>query len=274
MNYYYLIAGLPDLQLDNQKGVPALENLKEELKEALSEVDIKLLELLLMSYDNRNLLLYLSKKEVELNHLACLSREDWKELVELMEEKELPQDARLAPYILEYYRTINDEKAASEIASKEDFLASLYYDFGTTCKNEFVAQWFEFNLNLNNLLAAIACRKHGFDVKTAIVGNNEVAHILRATNARDFGVTGLIDDVERIFAIAEEPNLLEREKRTDALKWAWLEEHTFFSYFGIERVLAFWLRCELLNRWSGLSVEQGKEIFRNLLQDLKQGVKF
>ncbi len=46
------------------------------------------------------------------------------------------------------------------------------------CGNKFVADWFELNLNINNVLTAITCRKYGFDKTNYIVGHNEIAGIL------------------------------------------------------------------------------------------------
>lgn len=273
MNYYCLVAGFPDLQINTTNNVPAMDALLEELCATLTTKDMALINLLRMQYDNRNLLAYLSDKEAPLNTLGILSRNDWDELITLINEVDAPKDKRLQPYIVDYYRTINDEKLVTEIASKEDFLATLYYDFGTHCRNKFVADWFELNLNINNILTAISCRKHGFDIKQAIVGNNEIAQTIRTSNTHDFNLSGLFEQLDTLMAIAENPNLLEREKAIDNLKWNWLEEHTFFNYFTIERVLAFYLRCELLHRWDNLTLENGQAIFRQLLEDLKKDVK-
>ena len=55
-----------------------------------------------------------------------------------MNELDAPKDKRLQPYILEYYRTISDEKLTDNVTSKEDLLSTLYYDFGTHSQNKFV----------------------------------------------------------------------------------------------------------------------------------------
>lgn len=274
MEYYYLVAGLPDIQLDDPKGVPSMEVLKAELEEQLSEEDRKLLYLIYAKYDNYNLLAYLQKKDAELNPLGTLCAEDWKELVTYMEEYEHPVDKRLLPYVKNFYDLYKDENFSFENVSQEDYLSGLYYEYAMQGQNKFLHDWFEFNLNVNNLLTAITCRKYGFNPQQYIIGDNEMAQILKKSNARDFGLAGIFDELDSVMHISEEGNLLTREKLLDDLKWKWLDEHTFFNYFSVERVLGFVLKCELINRWRPLTQEKGTQVFRNLLDTLKDGVNF
>ena len=274
MNYYCLVAGLPDLQPENLKNVPSLESLLAELHETLKGKDLELLKLLQQEYDNKNLLAYLANKEAELSLLGTLSAEDLAEGITIMQESDIPKDKRLPVYFPTFYNAVTDEKVEPTLGLHENFLATLYYENGCKCKNKFLSEWFTFCLNLNNILTAYYCRKYNLDIKTNVLGDNDVAKSIKSTNARDFGLTGVIDNLELLFTIAEEPNLLEREKRIDALKWAWLEEQTFFHYFSIERVLAFFIRCQLMQRWSGLTPEEGEKVFRSLLDEMKQQVHF
>ena len=278
MNYYCYIAGMPDIQIDNQKSIPAQEEILDELKQLLSKGDMALLDLLRLKYDNDNLLKFLANRDAELNPLGKLTSQDWAELIELIDnsdERNPVRDARLLKYVLEFYTTIRNEQSEEKIDFAEDFLAALYYKYGMQCKNKFVADWFEFNLNINNILTALTCRKYGGDIKSAIVGDNIVAETIRnSVSARDFNLKAEIDYFDALVNISETANLLDREHRIDALKWNWLEENTFFSSFSIEKVLSFWLRCELMHRWDNLSMEEGAEIFRQMINDLKKDVKF
>ena len=278
MNYYCYIAGLPDIQIDNQKSIPAQEEILDELKQILSKGDMALLNLLRLKYDNDNLLKFLANRDAELNPLGKLTSQDWTELIELIDnsdERNPARDARLLKYMLDFYTVIRNEQSEEKIDFAEDFLAALYYKYGMQCKNKFVADWFEFNLNINNILTALTCRKYGWDIKSAIVGDNIVAEAIRdSVSARDFNLKAEIDYFDALVSISETANLLDREHRIDALKWNWLEENTFFSSFSIEKVLSFWLRCELMHRWDNLSMEEGAEIFRQMINDLKKDVKF
>lgn len=275
MEYHCLVAGLPDIHWENLQNVPNLEQLLEQFRSVLSKKDRKLLDLLLMKYDNLNFLSFLRNPEAELSPLALLSTQDWKELVDLMEGEEFPKDKRLQPYLLKFYRQRFDNQGKIDSSiSDEDLLTTLYFEFGTSCCNTFIAQWFEFCMNVNNVLAATICRKHGFDVKQAVIGDNEVAEALRTNNSRDFGLSGILDEAQMLLSLAEESNFYQREKMIDALKWNWLEEHAFFHPFEREKIFAYWLQCELLNRWNLLNVEKGTLIFKSLLDEMKKDVKF
>ncbi|MDO9152839.1 MAG: DUF2764 family protein [Paludibacter sp.] len=274
MNYYCLIAGLPDIHTEDTKTAFSIPELKNELLEQLSASDARLLKLIFAAYDNANFLAFIANKEAGLNPLGNLSSTDWLELMLLMNESENPQDLRLMPYIQKFHSTYSDEKFLAEGISPEDYLATLYFEEAFKCENKFLQKWFDFNLNLNNILSAVACRNHGFDPHTLVIGTNEVATTLRQSNARDFGLTGLFEQLDLVLRIAEENDLLEREKKIDALKWAWLEENTFFNYFTVERVLAFVLKIQMIDRWKMLSIEKGEQIFKELLGSMKEGASF
>ncbi|MDD2285330.1 MAG: DUF2764 family protein [Paludibacter sp.] len=272
MNYYCLVAGLPDLQKDDTKGFLSPGDLLAEISPQLSLGDARLFRLLYARYDNANFLSFLRDKEAQLDPFGVLGRTDWEELIRLMQEEDYSRDQRLLPYYIEYFRLSREDEDFLKGISQEDYLAGLYYAYAMQSSNKFVSSWFEFNLNLNNLLTAVFCRKHKINPEKLIVGQNEVAKILRTSHARDYGVGGLFEYTEEVIKLAEEVDLLEREKKIDALKWEWLEEHTFFNYFTIEKVLAYTLRVEMLYRWKMLSFEAGSEIFRNILTSMKQGI--
>lgn len=145
---------------------------------------------------------------------------------------------------------------------------------GLKAKNRFVRAWFAFNQNMNNVLVAQICRKHGFDPKQQIVGEGEVAEQLRThTTQKDFGLNELPGDYQSILALAQIENLMAREKAMDAIRFEWLQERTEFDFFSPEMVFAYYLEAVMLHRWSILTVEEGEKVFRQLVSEMKQGVK-
>ncbi len=177
--------------------------------------------------------------------------------------------------IVRLAEAVDPEVREESVLSDEDYRTQLLYDQLLNCKNKFLRDWFAFNLNLNNVLTATICRKNGFDVTRAIVGNNDVAKQLRKNSAaKDFGLAGILPELNEMMHLAEIRNLLDREKHTDALRWNWLEENTIFHNFEIENVLAYYLQASILHRWDDLTREQGERVFRELLADLKKGIAF
>ena len=121
------------------------------------------------------------------------------------------------------------------------------------------------------MLTAITCRKHGLDKSQYIVGDNEVAEALRTSNARDFGLGNDVEYLPALQHIAEESDLMLREKKIDTLKWNWLEEQTFFKTFDIESVFAYLLKLEMIERWVSLDKETGEKTFREIVGAMKKG---
>ena len=145
---------------------------------------------------------------------------------------------------------------------------------GLKAKNRFVRAWFAFNQDMNNVLVAQICRKHGFDPKQQIVGEGEVAEQLRThTTQKDFGLNELPGDYQSILALAQIEDLMAREKAMDAIRFEWLQERTEFDFFSPEMVFAYYLEAVMLHRWSILTVEEGEKVFRELGADMKKGVK-
>ena len=225
-NYYYLVAGLPSVSLDDGKLSYTVENFKSELYPSLSDKDKKLIDLFYLKFDNINLLKLLKDKDAGIDHFVA-----------------------------------------------EEALAAAYYAYAMRCGNRFIGRWFEFSLNVNNILSAFILRKYKMEVAPRIVGDTEVCEQLRTSNARDFGLGEQLAYMEELQRIAEMEELVEREKKTDLLAWKWLEDESFFNYFTVERLFVFLLQLEMIERWISLDKEKGNELFRQMIQHLKEEVQ-
>lgn len=270
-SYYCLVAGLPDVNLDDGKLNYTVENFKSELYPELSRKDQLLIDLFYLKYDNADLLRLLKDKDAVVDGGGNFSSEELLALITAVREGETP-DSRYPLYMyqfIEQYLTLQPE----EQYRVDDLLAALYYAHAMQCGNSFIASWFEFNLNVNNILAALTARKYKMDVPSVVVGGTDVCAQLRTSNARDFGLTEQITYFEQIMRISEIDELVEREKKIDLLKWNWLEDEVFFHYFTIERIFVFLLRLEMIGRWISLDKEKGSELFRQLIQSLKEQVQ-
>ena len=183
-----------------------------------------------------------------------------------------------APISLEKLDEFLDEQLAASDKKLLDLLRvpidEQTLEQGLQAKNRFVRDWFVFNRDMNNVLVAQICRKHGFDVKQQIVGEGEVAEQLRThTTQKDFGLNEVAGDFSAYLALAQIDDLMQREKAMDAIRFEWLQSRTEFDFFSAEMVFAYYLEALMLHRWSLLTVEEGEKVFRALVADMKKGIK-
>lgn len=272
--YYYLISGLPELQLDDQKLKLTLSDFKNELEEQVESWDKDVLRYFFMQYDNDNLLRFLNDAETELDVLGDISRENWQDILLLFKETDEPDHPKLPDYFKQFVPGFLSEQKVIPALSWKDQLVSLYYDFAVQCKNEFVSEWFQFNLNVTNVLTAVSCIKHGYDKEKAIIGSSEVSEAIRTSNSRDFGIAAEFPEVEEVLRIAEESDIYERERKIDLMKWEWLEDKSFFHYFDVEHLFVYLVRLQMLSRWVQLEKETGLTIFREMISQLQNSFEF
>lgn len=279
--YYYLIAGLPTIALDDSKLVYSVAEFRDEIKDMLSSGDKKLIDLFFLKFDNKNLYGYLKNPELRPDPRGSIPVEAYEKYLQALKyafdnEEKLPKNKELPSYMATYIRTYVEEELCSEKNEPEnipweDRLSALYYEHAMKCGNRFVTEWYELNLNINNILTAFTCRKYGLDKANYIVGDNVVARCIRTSNARDFGLEERVDYLPELQRIVEEPDLSVREKKMDLLKWKWLDDHTLFKVFDIECVFAYMLKLEMIERWVTLDKATGEKTFRQIVGAMKKG---
>ena len=271
-NYYCLVTGLPELSLEDGKLSYTVANFKTEIYPELSKADKKLVDLFYLKFDNRNLLTLLKDKEASVDtSLGNYSADELLSVIASIKEETAP-DKKFPAYFYEFaelYLNTPDE----ERWGLEDKLHGFYYNHAMKSGNPFVSAWFELNLDVNNILAAMTARKYKMDVARVPVGENLVAEALRSSNARDFGLADDLEYFEQLVRINDTIDLVEREKKIDLLKWNWMEDNTFFNYFTIEKIFVFLMKLEMIERWVSLDKEKGNELFRHLIDQLKDEVQ-
>jgi hypothetical protein len=265
MKYYYYISGLPDLSLDDTSVLISLSELRKELKEELTEKDFRLIRLFYYKYDHKNLLSLLEKQNTEISRKGNYSKEDLLSFIQ-----DVKNSGEIGMNIPEYFslfiKAYLDKNPIFENLIWEDQLASLFYSYAQQADNEFVRNWFSFEMNLNNILAGSLSRKYGIDYRKTIVGDNDISETMKASNSKDFGLRGMIDELEKTLCIIDENNIYEQEKTTDMIKWKYLERNSFFNYFTIEKIITFLLKTEILERWIPLTKERGNTVFRKTIK--------
>lgn len=270
--YYYLVAGLPELSLEDSKLSYTVADFRTEFYPYLSGEDKKLMDLFYLKFDNANVLKLLKDKDASIDLRGNFSAEELMGYISRMKEGDEVSESvfpsYLSAFISEYF-----SMSAGDDVLYENRLTALYYAYAMKCKNRFVSSWFSFNLTVNNILAALTARKFKMEVAPLILGDTEVCEILRTSNARDFGLGSEVEYLEQLVKISETSELLDRERKIDQLRWDWMEEATFFDYFTVERLFVFLQQLEMIERWISLDKERGSQMFRSMIAALKDEVQ-
>lgn len=271
-SYYFLVAGLPDISLDEGKNVPSFTDFIAETEEQVTGADRKLLKLIRLPFDNDNLISILENK-TDFDPKGNFSRDT---LTSSIKNPEI-----LPRYMQLFLEAYKESRQVFPGLINRDQLNWLFFDEVIANNNAFIKERFTFELNLRNLVAGINSRKglKHFDematerdraVSTMIIGRNDVAELILRSNAPDFGLSSILPWTEKVLAISR-GNLLEMEKGLDSLRWEMLNDMTTFSYFGIEKVLAFSIKLAIVERWKVLDPKTGRERLEMLAEELRAG---
>ena len=84
--YYYLVAGLPELSLEDSKLSYTVADFKTEIYNGLSASDRKLIDLFYLKFDNANVLKLLKDKEAEIDKRGNYSAEELTEYISILKE--------------------------------------------------------------------------------------------------------------------------------------------------------------------------------------------
>ena len=271
-NYYCMIAGLPDIDLQDAKLGLSLEDMREQCEEVLTPRDKKLLFYFFLHFDCVNLVKLLKDPEADIDQWGNFSLEQLRDLITSATELNFNvhrYPAFMSIFAREY--AFNKDKAGY---FPEDEMMFQFLDYAIrTCPSRMMRRWYKLNLDITNILTAMLARSQGWSVGDFIKGEGEVQEMIRENKTKDFNLGLEFDYVPQLMKIVDEEDPVRKEKMIDAFKWVWLDERTFFEPFSMEAVFAYLCKLQMLERWAKLDVEQGKETFRKIIDDLRGEAK-
>lgn len=264
-NYYYLISGLPEIVLEQSKAPFSLSELVEQLREAMHPSDFQYIELILLRWDNQNLLRWLQQDEVNWATPSNFARETL--------EAELREPERIPPYFAKFAEAYKNNEPIWAGMSWENQLTRLYYDYALAKTEGFLHQWFDFERNLRNILAGWNSRQYEVQLGGQLIGQNEITHAIEHNHSRDFGLAREVEFMDKLEQALERDELLEREQAIDYIQWNFIAQANVFHYFSTEVLLGYFLRFILLDHWLRLSAERGQENIEQYLQKMEDKYK-
>ena len=263
-----MVAGLRDWTLDSDtKGFDVREIIDEIVGE-LTKSDREAVRMLYAYYDCENIIARRAKRERH-NQLGNLSAE---QVAEVLEERNYSLLTPAVAKCVKLYVESDDEERDEEVTLNVSFERAIfeaYYRDLAESKCSFLKEWGAFDRNLRNIAAAIAAREAGRVVADVTVGDGEIVEQLKRSTAADFGLRGELPYVDSVIsAVSDEKNIVEKERKIDAIRWAEAEEMTSFDFFTINFILSYLVKVNIVARWTLLSPEVGREMLNRLIKEL------
>jgi hypothetical protein len=266
--YYYLVAGLKEWSLDSDtKGFDVAE-IRGEILDQISKKDAAAVRLLYAYYDCENIIAVRASQQ-RFNPLGNLSRE---QVDALFAERCYDLLPKHMGEVVRCYAEADDEDRDEEVVLDEKFERALfeaYYCDLAESKCSFLVGWGAFDRNLRNIAAALAAREAGRAVADVTVGGGDIVEQLRRSSATDFGLRGELPYIDAVIAaVADETNIVEKERKIDAIRWAEAEDIAVFDFFNINYLLSYLVKVNIVARWMLLSPEAGREMLARLIKEL------
>lgn len=266
--YYYLVAGLREWTLDSDTKGFDVREIVEDILDHLTSSDREAVRMLYAYYDCENLVARRNGRE-RINPLGNLSVE---ELDQVLGERRYALLPKCVAEAVKLYVEADDEERDDDVVLADSFehaLFDAYYRELASSKCKFLRAWGEFDRNLRNIAAAVAAREAGRVVADVTVGGGDVVEQLKRSSAADFGLRGELQYIDAVIAaVSDERNIVEKERKIDAIRWAEAEEIAVFDFFTIDYILSYLIKVNIVARWAMLSPEVGREMLNRLIKEL------
>lgn len=170
------------------------------------------------------------------------------------------------PWLIEEIRALSSDKDNSLIDTllsgyEEENFTPEFYRSMLSHPNVFLREYFRFDLNLRNAKVRYLNESFGRPANTDIFLEDE----------KEF------EERDEVHRILYGPNLVSREKGLDELVWNKIDDLNTFDYFNISAILGYIAKLKIIDRWLKLDETTGREMFRNLVSEIRgtfKGVEF
>ena len=148
-------------------------------------------------------------------------------------------------------------------------LGADFYARALLRKEDFLREYFRFDLNLRNAKVRYLNRQLGRERETDVLSGlgTDEDEGLDIDGYRFRG--GEFEEASRVDTVLERRDLLEREKGLDEIVWEKADNLTLFHYFDLSAVLAYVAKLHIVDRWLALDEETGRELFRKLVDEVR-----
>jgi hypothetical protein len=270
--YYFLIAGLPELVFSDKKSPMNLAECRQLILNQLHPDDKALVQLLFLPFDHVNLINTLFHGNKAFNVNGVLGPSEIAGFIDAkLRDEQLPH--LKFRYIADVLTSTFLLPEMLPLASFESLLLNGYYTYLASVPNKFVNNYSVFDKNIRNLFAALNGQKFSLPFESQLIGDDQNLEMLKKFRWRDYGMVAQVGNIEALLALFEMSDVLERELKIDMLRWHFIDDAVLFEPFSIDRVLAYLLKLMMLERWILLDHEKGKVLLAKFLDDIEDGIE-
>ena len=144
---------------------------------------------------------------------------------------------------------------------EEENFTPEFYGAMLSHPNHFLREFFRFDLNVRNAKVRYLNESLGRPSNMDIFLEDE----------------GEFEESGEVHRILYGPNLVSREKGLDEMMWNKIDELNTFDYFNVSTVLGYIAKLKIIDRWLKLDEATGREMFRQLVSEIRgtfKGVEF
>ena len=214
-NYYCLIAGLPDLTINDKKLSFTSLDFREQMTDELHEDDKKVIQLLFLPFDHLNIAKAFKNKEKQTQSRTIDNRQlisndeiplfdkrglfDQEMIALLIDKKEIENRAlEIFPqYIRDIFEELHETDETITDTNLMIKLQTAYYQLLESHSLPFINKYGACDRNMRNVMAALNGRKFNLPFEQSLIGEGEAVEALKKNKSRDFGLSSIIDKIDQ-----------------------------------------------------------------------------
>lgn len=257
--YHCFVAGLPEISFDGSVLWTTPAKFIEEMRRELHPDDFRMAGLMLLRYDNVNLVRFLQGKDLLNRGVALFNPDDFNRQKEIFEAI-VPEEDILPPYMSDVLLLYSESEEPVNHVVCQRKLDDGYYHWVKEQGSSFLKDYTEFEYNLSNMLTYIINSNAGLKhPDEGIAGDNSFTHHLHETAGKNLVKDPGFEYFDDIFTIAGSHTMAGAEMKYDRLRWNVIEKLTVFEYFTADAVLAYLQKLLIASRWDGMTDLAGRE---------------
>ena len=264
MKYYYLIATLPSLSLEEMKAKIDFEETLETIQRNLEKEDESLFQFILVPNDHRNLLNVIFGQYHQLPLPAMVSPS-------LFDQETIKEYAHrpyeFPPHMADFLVTSQERFDGMTMKEMENQLLDRFYQAVAKVDDEFIRDYFAFEQALHSIVAGL---NRSLYESTGSIEPIEIDRISERLSQEGAGATLLAKTypfIEKLGQAMATKDPMQIEKTIDQVKWEYIEGASN-DFFGRQQVFGYTIKLLMVKRWADLK-EQEDGHFERLGQQIR-----